>query len=115
MKLEGGRNNKNAVITKWYDPIKEHDEAVKDVEEKMEVAKALARVYAVESRTQRNWDAVWLLMNDRPEELTEYNELKKKNNLTGDFNKDKETYNEYYEGLKDARIKVEAEEEWKRF
>jgi len=115
LKLEGGRNNKNAVITKWYDPIKEHDEAVKDVEEKMEVAKALARVYAVESRTQRNWDAVWLLMNDRPEELTEYNELKKKNNLTGDFNKDKETYNEYYEGLKDARIKVEAEEEWKRF
>jgi ankyrin repeat protein len=103
------------VVTKWYDPIKEHDEAVKDVEEKMEISKALARVYAVESRTQKNWDAAWLLMNDRPEELSEYNELKKKNNLTGNFEKDKETYNEYYEGLKDARIKVEAEEEWKRF
>ncbi|GMH71338.1 hypothetical protein TrRE_jg6651 [Triparma retinervis] len=105
----------NAVITKWYDPIKEHDEAVKDVEEKMEISKALARVYAVESRTQKNWDAAWLLMNDRPEELSEYNELKKKNKLTGNFDKDKEVYNEYYEGLKDARIKVEAEEEWKRF
>lgn len=115
LKLEAGRDEKNAVITKWYDPIKDHDEMVKDVEEKMEISKALAKVYSVEARTQRNWDAAWLLMNDRPEELEEYVDLKKRNNLTGNFEKDKDTYTEYYEGLKDARIKVEAETEWLRF
>ena len=33
-----------AVLTKWYDPIKEHDAIVQDVEEKMAVSKALAKV-----------------------------------------------------------------------
>ena len=72
-------------------------------------------MYAKESRTVKNWDAAWLIMNDRPEELEEYHALKKKNKLTGILAKDKETYSEYYEGLKDPKFKVEAETDWKRF
>ncbi|GMI18801.1 hypothetical protein TrLO_g11878 [Triparma laevis f. longispina] len=114
-KLESGRDGVNGVLTKWFDPIKEHDSIVQDVEEKIDVSKALASVYSKEARTVKNWDAAWLIMNDRPEELEEYHALKKKNSLTGMLSKDKETYSEYYEGLKDPKMKVEAETDWKRF
>ena len=78
----------------------------------------IRRTTATRSRsslTPASLVAAWLIMNDRPEELEEYHALKKKNKLTGVLAKDKETYSEYYEGLKDPKIKVEAETDWKRF
>jgi hypothetical protein len=115
LKLEAGRDGKNAVLTKWFDPIKEHDEIVKDVEEKQAVAKALARVYAAAARTVKNWDAAWLIMNERPEELEEYLTLKKKHGFKGDLATDKEIFIKYFDDLKDPKVKVESEVEWKRF
>jgi len=111
--LEAGRDGKNAVLTKWFDPVKEHDEVVKDVEEKMDVSKALARVYAASTRTVKNWEASWLIMNGRPADLEEYLVLKKKNGLQGSLEKDKVIFAKYYEDLKDHKVKVEAELEWK--
>ena len=52
MKLEAGRDGKNAVITKWYDPIKEHDEAVKDVEEKVSLTRLQDQLVADDDRTK---------------------------------------------------------------
>ena len=78
LKVTAGRGGLNCVLEKWFDPIKEHDESVKKVEEQSEYARELSRLYANEARTCRNWETVWLIMNERPEELEEYVVLKKK-------------------------------------
>ena len=88
---------------------------MKDVEERMAVSKALARIFAANSRTVKNWDAAWLLMNERPDDLEEYNALKKKHKFKGDLAVDKETFVAYFDELKDPKAKVEAEVEWKRY
>jgi hypothetical protein len=72
-------------------------------------------VFAAAQRSTKNWEAAWLIMNDRPDDLEEYNALKKKHKLGGDLDKDKLIFAGYYEDLKDAKVKVEAEVEWKRF
>jgi len=101
LKLCTGRGDLNCVLEKWFDPIKEHDEAVKKVEEQGDYARELSRVYSNEARTCRNWETVWLIMNERPEELEEYQHLKKK----------MKDFHEVYESIKDAKAKVEAEQE----
>eukprot|EP00614_Pseudopedinella_elastica_P005559 CAMPEP_0172608908 /NCGR_PEP_ID=MMETSP1068-20121228/28953_1 /TAXON_ID=35684 /ORGANISM="Pseudopedinella elastica, Strain CCMP716" /LENGTH=660 /DNA_ID=CAMNT_0013412297 /DNA_START=49 /DNA_END=2032 /DNA_ORIENTATION=+ len=71
-----GMEGKNAVITKWTDPIREHDKKVLEIEELIEVYHEKNKVYKQELRTVNNWETGWMLLNSRPDDLVEYSKLK---------------------------------------
>lgn len=100
-----GADGRDAVVTGWKHPIREHDEAAEKVEVQMREVEKLRRELVRESRIQKNWESAWLLMNERPEEFDEY--LALRTNMVN--------FHERFALIKKPEEKATAEQDWKRF
>jgi len=95
----------NAVVIGWKKPIKNHDVAAGSCENQMFEVDCLRRQFVVKNRTYKNWETAWLLMNDRPEELEEFLELRPKIS----------NFRERVALMKKTEEKVQAEQQWRRY
>ena len=75
-KIIAGRDGKNAVISSWKDPIRDHSACVLEVEALLEVHAEKSKLYKREKRTLKNWETGFQLLNSRPDDLRTYIELK---------------------------------------
>ena len=78
LKVVPGADGLNAVVVGWITPIDDHDAAAGSCEKQMLEVDCLRKEFDAKNRTFKNWETAWLLMNDRPEELEEYLELRPK-------------------------------------
>ena len=78
LKVVPGADGLNAVVVGWKTPIDDHDAAAGSCEKQMLEVDCLRKEFVAKNRTFKNWETAWLLMNDRPEELEEYLELRPK-------------------------------------
>jgi len=100
-----GALGQNAVVVGWKNPVQDHDLAAGACEQQMFEVDSLRKEFVAKNRTYKNWETAWLLMNDRPEELEEYLELRPK---MGDFK-------ERVALMKKTEEKVQAEQQWRRY
>mmetsp|Transcript_11672 Transcript_11672/g.40071 ORF Transcript_11672/g.40071 Transcript_11672/m.40071 type:complete len:670 (-) Transcript_11672:71-2080(-) len=105
LNLLPGAGGLNAVVVSWKNPVRDHDIAAGACEKQMFEVDSLRKEFVAKNRTYKNWETAWLLMNDRPEELEEYLELRPK---MGDF-KERVTL------MKKTEEKVQAEQQWRRY
>ena len=105
LELTPGREYKNAVIVGWKNPIRAHDGQVLEVERLETVAQYQEREYKQKLRTFKNWESGWMLMNTKPDELEEYEQLKK----------DMEDFHTRLKFIRTPEEKIEMEEQWNRF
>lgn len=103
--LLSGADGLNAVVVSWKNPVRDHDAAAGACEKQMFEVDSLRKEFVAKNRTYKNWETAWLLMNDRPEELEEYLELRQK---MGDFK-------ERVALMKKTEEKVQAEQQWRRY
>lgn len=105
LNLLSGADDMNAVVVGWKNPVQDHDVAAGACEKQMFEVDSLRKEFVAKNRTYKNWETAWLLMNDRPEELEEYLELRPK---MGDFK-------ERVALMKKTEEKVQAEQQWRRY
>eukprot|EP00968_Pinguiococcus_pyrenoidosus_P009510 scaffold736_cov254-Pinguiococcus_pyrenoidosus.AAC.34 len=78
-RIEAGRDGRNAVLTEWLDAVGAHDDIVVKVEALMKQVREARRVFQRQRRFVKNLSGLWMVTNDRPHELREYEELQGKN------------------------------------
>ena len=105
LKVVPGADGLNAVVVGWKTPIDDHDAAAGSCEKQMLEVDCLRKEFVAKNRTFKNWETAWLLMNDRPEELEEYLELRPKI----------ANFRERVALMKKTEEKVEAEQQWRRY
>jgi len=103
--LAPGTESRNAVVANWKTPVRDHDTAAGACEQQMFAVDSLRREFVATNRTYKNWETAWLLMNDRPEELEEYLDLRPKMN----------DFRERVALMKKTEEKVQAEQQWSRY
>lgn len=100
-----GKGNKGAVLKSYIDAISTHDEIVKQIEDKWHQIDDLRRDFNKKNRIFRNLDSSFTIMNAKPEELMEFQELKPKmRNIT-----------KRLEQITDAKLRANAEAEYRRY
>ena len=67
-----GHDGKNAIAKHFIDAIKNHDEVVKQLEEQWIGIDTLKRDLVKKTRLFRNLDATWNMLNQNPDDFTEY-------------------------------------------
>lgn len=105
LELGAGRDYKNAIIVGWKNPIRAHDAQVLEVERLETVSAEREREYKLKLRSFQNWESAWMLMNTKPEELQEYEDLKK----------GMEDFHTRLKFIRTPEEKIEMEVEWNRF
>jgi len=100
-----GQKDKGAIVKSFVDQIRQHDESVKNIEEKWNESDETRKEFHKKYRLYKNIDHAWTVMLQRPDEYAEYVELLPK--MDG--------IEERIKRIKDSKAKMKAETDFKRF
>ena len=106
VELIPGSEGNGAIVKGFIDAIALHDDMVKNVEDNTLALKNIRREFTKKNRMYRNLDGAWnTFMSDHQEDFEEYKALAP--NMEG--------MEERIKLITDAKAKIKAEADWKRF